>query len=177
MKYNKQLFDHIQAQYNQVFTISEFIYDQLIEKTEDLNRFEIMSNLDLYVQGLLAKIVLINEPKNPALFNMLKKLSKYTSFYQGINLDDWFNQKEKILTNIEKKIEITTTYIPVVIQIATMIDTKSKTTEFSFQILETILSVILTLIPEYKTYEEIELHVINKYIKELYTYVTTNLNK
>lgn len=177
MKYNKQLFDHIQAQYNQVFTISEFIYDQLIEKTEDLNRFEIMSNLDLYVQGLLAKIVLTNEPKNPALFNMLKKLSKYASFYQGINLDDWFNQKEKILTKIEKKIETTTTYIPVVIQIATMIDTKSKTTEFSFQILETILSVILTLIPEYKTYEEIELHVINKYIKELYTYVTTNLNK
>ena len=82
MKYNKQLFDHIQAQYNQVFTISEFIYDQLIEKTEDLNRFEIMSNLDLYVQGLLAKIVLTNEPKNPALFNMLKKLSKYASFYQ-----------------------------------------------------------------------------------------------
>ena len=40
MKYNKQLFDHINDQYNQVFSISEFIYDQLIEKTEDLNRFE-----------------------------------------------------------------------------------------------------------------------------------------
>lgn len=176
MKYNKQLFDHISEQYNQVFAISEFIYDQLIEKTEDLNRFEIMQNLDLYIQGLLAKIVLTNDPKNPALFNMLKKLNKYDTFYKGINLDDWFNQKEKVLTNIGKKIEDTTTYIPVVIQIATMIDTKSKTTEFSFQILESIISCILTLIPEYKTFEEIELHVINKYIKELYTYVTKALN-
>ena len=57
-----------------------------------------------------------------------------------------------------------------------MIDTKSKTTEFSFQILESIISCILTLIPEYKTFEEIELHVINKYIKELYNYVQKALN-
>ena len=103
MKYNKQLFDHINDQYNQVFSISEFIYDQLIEKTEDLNRFEIMSNLDLYIQGLLAKIVLTNDPKNPALFNMLKKLNKYDTFYKGINLDDWFNQKEKVLTKKGKE--------------------------------------------------------------------------
>ena len=103
-----------------------------------------MQNLDLYIQGLLAKIVLANDPKNPALFNMLKKLNKYDTFYKGINLDDWFNQKEKVLSNVAKKIEDTTTYIPVVIQIATMIDTKSKTTEFSFQILESIISCILT---------------------------------
>ncbi len=177
MKYNKQLFDHIEEQYNQVFTLSEFIYDQLIEKTEDLNRFDIMSNLDLYIQGILAKVVMLNDPKNPALFNMLKKLSKYATFYQGVNLDDWFNQKEKVLNNINKKIEEHTTYIPVVVQISSQIDVKSKTTEFSFQILETILSLILTLLPEYKSYEEVEHSVIKKYIKELYTYVTNNLNK
>ena len=36
MKYNKQLFDHIEAQYNQIFNLSEFIYDQLIEKTVEI---------------------------------------------------------------------------------------------------------------------------------------------
>lgn len=177
MKYNKQLFDHIETQYNQIFTLSEFIYDQLIEKTQDLNRFDIMSNFDLYIQGLLAKVIMVNDPKNPALFNMLKKLSKYTSFYIGVNLDDWFNQKEKVLTNINKKISDNTTYIPVLIQIASQIDQKSKTTEFSLQIFEGILSLVLTILPEYKTYEEIEMSVINKYLKDLYTYITNNLNK
>ena len=42
---------------------------------EDLNRYEIMSNLDLYVQGIMAKVVMADEPKNPALFNMLKMVS------------------------------------------------------------------------------------------------------
>ena len=177
MKYNKQLFDHMEEQYNQIFTLSEFIYDQLIEKTEDLNRYEIMSNLDLYVQGIMAKVVMADEPKNPALFNMLKKLSRYASFYQGTCLDDWFNQKEKVLNNINKKIEDNTTYIPVIVQIASMIDVKSKTTEFSFQILEAIISLILTILPKYASFEEIEMSVINKYLKELYTYVTNNLNK
>lgn len=177
MKYNKQLFDHIEAQYNQIFNLSEFIYDQLIEKTEELSRYEVMSNLDIYVQGLLAKVVVSNDPKNPALFNMLKKLNKYDTFYKGINLDDWFKEKDKVLNNINKKIEEATTYIPVVIQIASKIDVESKRTEFSFQILETIISLILTILPNYETFEEIEKVVINKYIKELYTYVTHNLNQ
>lgn len=175
MKYNKQLFDQINDQYNQLFALSEFIFDQLIEKTEDIKRYDVMCDLDLYVQGLLAKIILLNDPKNPALFNMLKKLCKYTSFYQGINLDDWFGQKEKVLNNISKKVDQYTSNIPVVVQIVAAIDGKSKTTEFSYQILESLIGLALTIIPEQKTFEDIENEVINKYLREIYTYIQTAL--
>ena len=30
MKYNKQLFDNIQKEYNQLLELAEFIYDQLL---------------------------------------------------------------------------------------------------------------------------------------------------
>lgn len=103
MKYNKQLFDNIQKEYNQLLELAEFIYDQLLNDQTDNKRYETLSNLDLYVQGLLANIILDNDPKNPALFNMMKKLTKYDNFYQGINLDDWFHEKDKVLKNITKK--------------------------------------------------------------------------
>ena len=73
MKYNKQLFDNIQKEYNQLLELAEFIYDQLLNDQTDNKRYETLSNLDLYVQGLLANIILDNDPKNPALFNMMKK--------------------------------------------------------------------------------------------------------
>ncbi len=76
MKYNKQLFDNIQKEYNQLLELAEFIYDQLLNDQTDNKRYETLSNLDLYVQGLLANIILDNDPKNPALFNMMKKSSK-----------------------------------------------------------------------------------------------------
>ena len=69
MKYNKQLFDNIQKEYNQLLELAEFIYDQLLNDQTDNKRYETLSNLDLYVQGLLANIILDNDPKNPALFN------------------------------------------------------------------------------------------------------------
>ena len=72
MKYNKQLFDNIQKEYNQLLELAEFIYDQLLNDQTDNKRYETLSNLDLYVQGLLANIILDNDPKNPALFNMMK---------------------------------------------------------------------------------------------------------
>lgn len=75
MKYNKQLFDNIQKEYNQLLELAEFIYDQLLNDQTDNKRYETLSNLDLYVQGLLANIILDNDPKNPALFNMMKKLT------------------------------------------------------------------------------------------------------
>ena len=84
MKYNKQLFDNIQKEYNQLLELAEFIYDQLLNDQTDNKRYETLSNLDLYVQGLLANIILDNDPKNPALFNMMKKLTKYDNLYQGI---------------------------------------------------------------------------------------------
>lgn len=171
MKYNKQLIDQITEEYNQLFNLSEFVFDQLIEKTEDIKRYDVMSEFDIYVQALLAKIVLKDEPKNPALFNMLKKLSKYASFYQGINLDDWFNSKDKILNNIGKKISDIETSIPVIIQIVAAIDKTSKKTEFSYQILEALIALLLTIIPDKKTFEEIEESVINIYLKEVYSYI------
>lgn len=63
MKYNKQLFDNIQKEYNQLLELAEFIYDQLLNDQTDNKRYETLSNLDLYVQGLLANIILDNDPK------------------------------------------------------------------------------------------------------------------
>ena len=34
---------------------------------------------------------------------MLKKLSKYESFYHGINLDDWFKDKAKVINLLINK--------------------------------------------------------------------------
>ena len=35
MKYNKQLFDQIETEYNQVLNLCEFIFDNLIEKNDE----------------------------------------------------------------------------------------------------------------------------------------------
>ena len=36
MKYNKQLFDQIETEYNQVLNLCEFIFDNLIEKNDEI---------------------------------------------------------------------------------------------------------------------------------------------
>ena len=46
MKYNKQLFDHIEEGYNQAIYLGEFIFDNLIEKQEEIIRvFEKSNNV------------------------------------------------------------------------------------------------------------------------------------
>ena len=167
MKYNKQLSDQLVVEYNQVFNLCEFIFDNLIEKSNEIKRYDVMSELDIYIQSILAKIVLDNHPKNPTLFNMLKKLHKYASFYQGINLDDWLNAKEKVLTNIAKKANQITT-LPVILQIVMQIDEKTRKTELSYQILESLITLILTITPDKKTFEDIEEDIINKYFFDIY---------
>ena len=116
----------------------------------------------------LPTIVLDHNPKNPALLNMLKKLNTYISFYQGIHLDDWFNAKEKILFSIDKKIKQMTSNIPVILQIVINIDEKTKKTELSYQILESLVSLALTIIPDKETFEDIESEVVNKYFGDIY---------
>ncbi len=168
MKYNKQLFDQIEKEYDKLFDLSTFIFDQMVEKNEEISRYEIMSEFDLYIQATLAKVVVDSEPKNPALFNILKKLSKFTSFYQGINLDDWFKEKEKVLKNINNKINQSTSKIPTVFEIAHQIDKTANTTEFAYQMLEAIISLAITIIPNVESFEDVETEILNKYFKEIY---------
>ena len=168
MKYNKQLFDQIETEYNQVLNLCEFIFDNLIEKNDEIKKYDIMCEFDYYLQSILAKIVLDHNPKNPELLNMLKKLNTYISFYQGIHLDDWFNAKEKILFSIDKKIKQMTSNIPVILQIVINIDEKTKKTELSYQILESLVSLALTIIPDKETFEDIESEVVNKYFGDIY---------
>ena len=175
MKYNKQLFDQLEAEYNQIFNLCEFIFDNLIEKNDDMKKYDVMCEFDYYLQSILAKIVLDSNPKNPALFNMLKKLNKYTSFYQGINLDDWLNTKEKILFNIDKKINQITSNLPVILQIVINIDEKTKKTELSYQILESLVSLALTIHPDKETFEDIEVEVVNKYFGDIYHQIQTKV--
>lgn len=176
MKYNKQLSDLIHSEYDKVFTFSSFVMNQLIEKPEDISSYEVLKNLELYLQGLLAKVVMDKEIKNPALFNMFKKYAKYDNFYQGIDLDLWFSNKERVLMLINKKIELVTKDIPTLIQITVALDKKSKTTEFSYQVLEAIVSLILTLFQDAQSYEEVEELVLNKYLENIYTYINNALN-
>ena len=175
MKYNKQLFDQLEAEYNQIFNLCEFIFDNLIEKNDDMKKYDVMCEFDYYLQSILAKIVLDSNPKNPALFNMLKKLNKYTSLYQGINLDDWLNTKEKILFNIDKKINQITSNLPVILQIVINIDEKTKKTELSYQILESLVSLALTILPDKETFEDIEVEVVNKYFGDMYHQIQTKV--
>ena len=157
MKYNKQLFDNIQKEYNQLLELAEFIYDQLLNDQTDNKRYETLSNLDLD-----------NDPKNPALFNMMMKLTKYDNFYQGINLDDWFHEKDKVLKNITKKINQATSETPKMLQISAQMDKKSQRTELAYQLLESIISLLITVIPEQESYEDVEESIINKYLKKIY---------
>ncbi|MCM1260408.1 MAG: hypothetical protein NC090_05305 [Anaeroplasma bactoclasticum] len=175
MKYNKQLFDLIHTQYLEVMHLSEFIIDNAIEQTELFSRYDILANMDLYAQAVLAKVIMKDNPKNPALFNMLKKLSAYTSFYQGIHLDDWLNNKEKVLNEITQKIDTTLSHIPTLIELTTTLDAQSKTTELSYQLLEAIIGLTLTLMPEQDSFERVEKEVLEVYLSELYQYIQTHL--
>ena len=40
MKYNKQLFDQIETEYNQVLNLCEFIFDNLIEKNDEIKKYD-----------------------------------------------------------------------------------------------------------------------------------------
>lgn len=168
MKYNKQMFDNIQKEYNQLFELAEFIYDQLLDEKDTNTRYETLANLDIYVQGIIAHVILDNEPKNPALFNMMKKLNKYDNFYQGINLDDWFREKDKVLKNIAKKINQVTSETPVMLQISAQIDKKSQRTELAYQLLESLISLLISVMPEQNSYEDVEKEIIDKYLKKIY---------
>lgn len=168
MKYNKQLFDQIEKEYNHLFDLSIFIFDQMLEKNEEINRYEIISEFDLYIQAVLAKTIMDNHPKNPALFNILKKLSRFVSFYQGINLDDWFKEKDKVLRSLSNKINQVTSNIPSMIKIAYQMDKKTGTTELVYQLLEGMISLVITIIPDIKSFEDAEKEIINQYYKEIY---------
>lgn len=168
MKYNKQLFDQIEKEYNKLFDLTTFVYDQMIEKTEEENRFEVMSEFDMFIQGTLAKVIMDNDPKNPALFNILKKLSKFASFYQGINLDDWFKEKDKVLKNLNNKIVQVTHTVPKLVTIINDVDQKASTTEFAYQLLESMISLVMTIIPEAETFEDVEKDILNRYYSNIY---------
>lgn len=177
MKYNKQLFDLIHTEYMGVMHLAEFIVDNAIEQTASFSRYDVLVDMDLYAQAILAKVIIKDNPKNPALFNMLKKLNAYTSFYQGIHLDDWLNHKEKVLNEISQKIDNTLSHIPTLIQFTTQMDAHSKTTEFSYQLLEAIISLTLTLVPEQDSFESVETEVLGQYLSELYQYIQVQLQE
>lgn len=174
MKYNKQLFDLIHTQYLEVMHLAEFIIDNAIEQTEAFSRYDVLENMDLYTQAVLAKVIIKDNPKNPALFNMLKKLNAYTSFYQGIHLDDWLNNKEKVLNEITQKIDTTLSHIPTLIVLTTELDAQSKTTELSYQLFEALIGLTLTLFPEQDSFERVEKEVLGVYLNELYQYIQMN---
>lgn len=168
MKYNKQLFDQIEKEYNQLFDLATFVYDQMIEKTEEESRFEVMAEFDMFIQGTLAKAIMDNDPKNPALFHILKKLSKFVSFYQGINLDDWFKEKEKVLRNLNNKVNQVTHEVPTLITMIHQVDQKAGTTEFAYQLLEGMISLVMTIIPNAESFEDVEKDILNQYYLDIY---------
>lgn len=77
-------------------------------------------------------------------------------------------QKKKILFSIDKKIKQMTSNIPVILQIVINIDEKTKKTELSYQILESLVSLALTIIPDKETFEDIESEVVNRYFGDIY---------
>ena len=171
MKYNKQLSDAIHMEYYQLLNLSEFIFDQMLSQKEEYQKYDVLKELDIYIQAALTKLVLDNEPKNPALFNMLKKLSKYESFYHGINLDDWFKDKAKVINLLINKSNQVLDKTPVMVEISAQIDNIAHTTEFSYQLLESMISLLLILVPEQESFEEVEETIINKYLKAAYSVV------
>lgn len=171
MKYNKQLFDKIEKEYSQLLNLAEFIYDQMLDKNDEMVRYDILSNFDIYAQSVLTNVVLKDNPKNPALFNMIKKLNKYSSFYQGINLDDWFSDKTKVLTKITDKINNCNANIPTLVILCVEADNKSKTTELSYQLLEGLISFVMILKEDAANFEEVEKTILNDSLKNVYDYI------
>ena len=47
-------------------------------------------------------------------------------------------------------------------------DKKSQRTELAYQLLESIISLLITVIPEQESYEDVEESIINKYLKKIY---------
>ena len=85
------------------------------------------------------------------------------------------NTKEKILFNIDKKINQITSNLPVILQIVINIDEKTKKTELSYQILESLVSLALTILPDKETFEDIEVEVVNKYFGDIYHQIQTKV--
>lgn len=56
MKYNKQLFDQIETEYNQVLNLCEFIFDNLIEKMMKLKNMILCVNLIIIFKVFLPKL-------------------------------------------------------------------------------------------------------------------------
>ena len=83
-------------------------------------------------------------------------------------LDDWFHEKDKVLKNITKKINQATSETPKMLQISAQMDKKSQRTELAYQLLESIISLLITVIPEQESYEDVEESIINKYLKKIY---------
>lgn len=171
MKYNKQLFDQIEKEYKQLMNLAEFIYDQMLEKNENMVRFDVLSNFDIYAQSVLSNVVLKDNPKNPALFNMIKKLNKYSNFYQGINVDEWFSDKSKVINKINDKISSINNQIPELVKLCVDADRNSKTTELSYQLLEALISLVMSLKQDVENFEEVETLVLNDILKNVYEYI------
>jgi len=55
MKYNKQLFDQIETEYNQVLNLCEFIFDNLIEKNDEIKMI-LCVNLIIIFKVFLPKL-------------------------------------------------------------------------------------------------------------------------
>lgn len=56
MKYNKQLFDQIETEYNQVLNLCEFIFDNLIEKNDEIKNMILCVNLIIIFKVFLPKL-------------------------------------------------------------------------------------------------------------------------
>ncbi len=54
------------------------------------------------------------------------------------------------------------------LQISAQMDKKSQRTELAYQLLESIISLLITVIPEQESYEDVEESIINKYLKKIY---------
>lgn len=78
------------------------------------------------------------------------------------------SRKDKVLKNITKKINQATSETPKMLQISAQMDKKSQRTELAYQLLESIISLLITVIPEQESYEDVEESIINKYLKKIY---------
>ena len=76
--------------------------------------------------------------------------------------------RDRVLKNITKKINQATSETPKMLQISAQMDKKSQRTELAYQLLESIISLLITVIPEQESYEDVEESIINKYLKKIY---------
>ena len=63
------------------------------------------------------------------------------------------------------------------IELTIKLDVQSKTTELSYQLLEAMIALTLTLMPEQDSFERVEKEVLSVYFDELYPYIQTHLEQ